>query len=426
MSNGSQSNLDQERAELEVHKLRLERAQLAFEVSKLMLLTPAEEANAQKTARDKEREKLQAEIDKLNQEEKAFRKTVRLATVPYIVSIAALLTSLLSIGLTTWSTYMQSEKLKADQRIDADNRCRDSVEKAVVEGPLNKRLVFLAALGSFWDDRNAYIVGTALTSTLLIESDPDIIWKCSDTLKHAYEKALTDKDKIKTHQVLFGTLGQDNRRPGDIGLILSALGKNPRSRLDIDDLRRTALMSVLSYNRNNLQESNFNALKFSDLDIAGAELAGSDFSNAQTKNWILADAKFNGCRLRSARFENANLTEAEFPGADLTSADFVGSDLFRANFLYALSTDKMQLAGTNLQETKGLTDQQIQQALDQGAVLMSSIDFRRWQRLSESYPTDPGVRKRWKENKFAIDQSSGQPLLENNIPAENLTKVRHP
>jgi uncharacterized protein YjbI with pentapeptide repeats len=118
----------------------------------------------------------------------------------------------------------------------------------------------------------------------------------------------------------------------DVQSALTVLGRNGVGKLD---LRRTALWGI---------------------DLEGAGLEGSDFSEVR-----LGRARLDNFRLTGTRFRNANLTFASLVGADLSAANLrgaslVGADLSGANLrgadLVGVDLSRAQLCGADLGETE--------------------------------------------------------------------------
>jgi pentapeptide repeat protein len=76
-------------------------------------------------------------------------------------------------------------------------------------------------------------------------------------------------------------------------------------------------------------------LDFSKAPIAGAQLAGGDFSNSKFSYADMRDAAMRMAKLNGARFFGTNLQGADFPEADLSDARFNSSKLDSAWFGFA-------------------------------------------------------------------------------------------
>ena len=66
------------------------------------------------------------------------------------------------------------------------------------------------------------------------------------------------------------------------------------------------------------------------LDVHGAFLRHTDFSNANLEDANLSGADFTNARFRGANFKNANLAATILRGADLTGATNLAEDQLRA------------------------------------------------------------------------------------------------
>ena len=97
----------------------------------------------------------------------------------------------------------------------------------------------------------------------------------------------------------------------------------------------------------NLSGANLLGANLSDTDLGGADLSDADLSNAE-----LSDANFRGANLSGAELWKANLSRANLSGTNLRDAFLAASDLSAA-----------LLVGAQLEDSKGLTDEMLGQAL---------------------------------------------------------------
>jgi len=109
--------------------------------------------------------------------------------------------------------------------------------------------------------------------------------------------------------------------------------------------------------------SNFNRAAFRRADLSDVQASGSNFSWADFSGATLDDIQANGCNFsranftgmkgRDAQFYSSNLSHSNLLGASLIDAEFQTSNLSHANFsgakLRGLSFTRSNLAHTNMQ-----------------------------------------------------------------------------
>src|SRR5215472_11244298 len=119
-----------------------------------------------------------------------------------------------------------------------------------------------------------------------------------------------------------------------------------RADLPLADLARANLTAV------NLAEADLAKANLHRADLPRADLAEANLDRAN-----LAEADLTAAKLTAASLLSAILTQAVLTEADLTRANLTGANLTKANFT------KANLSKADLSETKGLTCDQIRDAI---------------------------------------------------------------
>lgn len=166
--------------------------------------------------------------------------------------------------------------------------------------------------------------------------------------------------------------------------------RNPNVYVDLSgtDLRRAylggadlskAYLSGTDLERANLSETNlmgtnFRGADLSETDLRGANLERANLERARLRGANLSYARFRGANLSYARLRGANLSEADLSETNLMGTNLSETDLRRANLEGADLTGVenwervKDFTGTNLYHVRGLTKEQLNYALERGAV----------------------------------------------------------
>ena len=138
-----------------------------------------------------------------------------------------------------------------------------------------------------------------------------------------------------------------------------------------------------------LRDADLRIAKLSDADLRGADLCGADLSSADLLGAKLSYAKLRDAYLRGTKLIGADLRGAKLIGADLSCAKLNGANLINTDLSLAklsladmngakLSYAKLNgadLFGANLSGAKGLTKQQLEQAVLCQTQLPEGIDL---------------------------------------------------
>ena len=121
----------------------------------------------------------------------------------------------------------------------------------------------------------------------------------------------------------------------------------------------------------NLEIAHLEGADLMKADLTGAKLMGANLSDASlfmARLWYtnLSNADLSGTSLFSTDLVGAKLQEADLSGANLVKADLSSSDLEGATFADATLTEAnlegALLVGSQLEDSKGLTDEMIEKA----------------------------------------------------------------
>ena len=184
----------------------------------------------------------------------------------------------------------------------------------------------------------------------------------------------------------------------DVQAVMTAVRERSKSQIKIDkeeeyrlNLFRAELVGVnlagtdlvgaylmeVKLNNAVLTEAKLNRAYLMEADLRGATLHGADLIEVKLNNADLVGADLLMVHLISANLTGANLTSADLTSANLTGAKLVGAkladaDLFGANLMEAklpganLANAHLvgaNLSGADLRGCKGLTQEQIDQAV---------------------------------------------------------------
>src|SRR5215208_3687123 len=116
------------------------------------------------------------------------------------------------------------------------------------------------------------------------------------------------------------------------------------------DLQRADLRGA------NLQEADFRRANLQEADLQAAILDGANLQEADLRGANLQEATLQGAILLVAILEGTNLQEAILDGANLQAVDLRRANLRRANLR------RVDLQAAILQDARGLTQEQIEQA----------------------------------------------------------------
>jgi uncharacterized protein YjbI with pentapeptide repeats len=121
------------------------------------------------------------------------------------------------------------------------------------------------------------------------------------------------------------------RRPPIQEILAMPLAERPL--LCMADLTKTDL-SKANFGGANLVGTNFTEADLSGANLAGAKLLSADFTGAD-----LSKANLVGAELHAANFSRAKADHADFTKSELLSVHFIGTDLSSANFTEADLTE---------------------------------------------------------------------------------------
>lgn len=113
---------------------------------------------------------------------------------------------------------------------------------------------------------------------------------------------------------------------------------------------------------------------FSDLNLAGSNLAGCTledvtFERANLTSVILTDAFLSWARFGDATLDGANFVDADLKEADFSSASVRDAQFTRANMTGCTIERADTLVGADLREAVGLSDDQRRACREKGAVV---------------------------------------------------------
>jgi uncharacterized protein YjbI with pentapeptide repeats len=464
-SAGNIDPFDTIKKDLEIKKLEREIAQLDFVAAKQALITAADQAAVEKSERDRdierftrEQRRLEEEIEKLTLEREQLRREIKsrwtglLKFAAIIGPMGSVLTAIIALFLTYSSLNVtkhlseeqgklseeqarlsqdqaklseeQIAKLKADQILDQDKFFRETLEKAAESNPTTpsfSEIAFIRALDGFWNGRHASALAGTLVSILVYNEKPEIQQACAEELARAVNANSNQSDRSAIIHLLFGSPGA-TKDEGNLGVVQETLGKLG-SQAQHPDLIKTALLKMISKAAGHLETTNFHDFSVDSLLMAGARFAGSNLEGLQAIRWTLDKADLSGCDLQSARFADCSLGGASFKGAHLGAAVFTGSNLTGADFTGADGIDKCYLGGADISTVIGLDNANRNQAYDQGAVEMSSLDFDRWKSAGLNVPKDRDERKSWVKVGFRLDPDGNPIMADGQRPNSGLKAV---
>ena len=154
----------------------------------------------------------------------------------------------------------------------------------------------------------------------------------------------------------------------DVAAALTVLSRREKNRnwTSTDGIEIQPDFTGANFQSANLEYANLSDTKFlrADLsdatlweaDLSGAFLEIANLSGASLLRANLSDAYLVEANLSGANLWRADLSSANLFGADLSSANLQGANLSGANFVAAL------LVGSQLENSKGLTEDMIQKA----------------------------------------------------------------
>ena len=94
----------------------------------------------------------------------------------------------------------------------------------------------------------------------------------------------------------------------------------------------------------NFSDVQFSNMEFNEVDLRRADFSRSDLENESFEGSLLMGANFRGTNLKNTNFRGSNLHKADITGANLSEANLEQADLARADLYGA------RLTGANLQE----------------------------------------------------------------------------
>ena len=436
--------------DLEIKKLRREIQQLTFETDKQGLLSPAGEANFEKTKRDLdlaslrrleaqdlretaradlEKNKLSQEIGKLERERQqldadarpGWARMLRWSRIigpfgSFLTGTLALIVSGLSFYTTSRLSEQQTNKLKLDQILEQDRFFGDILEKATDPiAPVYRRGPFIAALDAFWNKRQSPALASALLSMIVHDPADEIRQACKQEIDRAWAAA-EQNERSDVNSVLFGSRGKEPDIEGRMGVVQvtwTLLNDQGPPKILANDPRKAALLQIISKAGPHLENTNFASFIAERLLLKEAKFKGADLNGVHATEWILSNADFSQCDLKFAIFINCALDGAILTKAVLTGATFMGSDLENADFTNAKFDDpkvKNCLVRANILNVQGLDQAYREEAFNQGAVEMSLNDFNRWKEAGMNLPSDLGERRSWRQAGFLLNDK-GNPTL---------------
>jgi Pentapeptide repeats (9 copies) len=439
--------------DLEIKKLRREIQQLTFEADKQGFMSPAGEANFEKTKReldlagfrrleaqdlrqteraDLEKKKLDQEIGKLERERALLDADARpgwariLRWSRVIGPFGSFLTGTLALivsGLSFYATWRlqdeQTNKLKLDQILEQDRFFGDILEKATdPAAPFFRRGPFIAALDAFWNKRQSPALASALLSMIVHDPADEIQQACKQEIDRAWAAA-EQNERPDVNRVLFGSRGKEpdiEERLGVVQVTWTLLNDQEAplgDKTTASDPRKAALLQIISKARPHLENTNFASFIANGLVLPDAKFKGADLHGVHATAWTLSNADFSQCDLQYAVFTNCELDGANLKEAVLTDATFMGSDLENAYFTNAKLGDRKinnSLACANILQVHNLDQAYREEAFDQGAVEMSRNDFDRWKHAGMNLPGNLGERRSWRQAGFLLDHE-GNPTL---------------
>ena len=148
----------------------------------------------------------------------------------------------------------------------------------------------------------------------------------------------------------------------DVQVIMTALGRRNYNVQQGIEKRKIGKEPILNLAGADLSGSE---LKFADLsnavlklaDLSNAVLEGANLSHAN-----LDDTNLSGAELYEANLYGARLHRADLSGARLHRADLSGAELYEAN-LYGARLHRTKLSGAELKRAHGLTQAQLDRAV---------------------------------------------------------------
>jgi Pentapeptide repeats (8 copies) len=439
--------------DLEIKKLRREIQQLTFAADKQGFMSPAGEANFEKTKReldlaglcrleaqdlreaaraDLEKSKLDQEIGKLKRERQqldadarpGWARMLRWSRIigpfgSFLTGTLALIVSGLSFCTTSRLSEQQTNKLKLDQILEQDKFFGDILEKATdPTAPLYQRGPFIAALDAFWNKRQSPALASALLSMIVHDPANEIQQACKQEIDRAWAAA-QQNERPDVNSVLFGSRAKEPDVEGRMGVVqvtwtlLNDHEPPLGDKTPVSDPRKAALLQIISKAGPHLENTNFAFFIAEGLLLPDAKFKGADLHGVHATEWTLSNADLSQCDLQYAIFTNCELDGAILKKAVLTGAIFRGSDLENADFTNAKLGDpkiKNSLACANILQVHGLDHAYREEAFNQGAVEMSRNDYDRWKHAGMNLPGDLGERRSWRQAGSLLNDK-GDPTL---------------
>jgi hypothetical protein len=300
-----------------------------------------------------ERDKLAWEIAKLKQEEARLRFANEQPVIDLVRNNAIVIVGLAGGLFTLW-------RWRVDRVDDRRKRDEDRLS-AVVDG-----------LGS---PNELTRINAAHNLHTFLEPGYE---RFSTRILHLVVAHLRHQSQPKNAQLPLVTLGlitvsrrQPQAKRAELPLFTQALcavfkDAYPRARP-----KQRALLPVLGGRKREAEgwwRAAGSSLDMNEIQLPGAYLVNTDLSNVWMPYANLTGANFFGTTLTGACFRSADLTRVYFRSADLTQANLQSATLTGAKLIGATLTGA-DLTGADLSGVKGLTPEQRQLAVEQGAIL---------------------------------------------------------
>lgn len=141
--------------------------------------------------------------------------------------------------------------------------------------------------------------------------------------------------------------------PEDVRAILEVIGRRSRKQHEIE-LERKYLVNLRGAHLHRWAPDVLASdpkPDFSNVDFSHADLSNADLSQVK-----LVHSRFFGANLSGAMLVHADLSHASFADADLSNVSFAHANLSKVSFWLA------KLSSTRLEEVKGLTQEQVNEA----------------------------------------------------------------
>lgn len=176
---------------------------------------------------------------------------------------------------------------------------------------------------------------------------------------------------VKDHKDHGNTQGT-TECPPDIKAAVQALGHRNASQRSVESMGQGLHINLSDVNLKNMDLTNAH---LANANLANANLADADLTNANLTNAVLTDADLTNAILKTAELKDCKLVNANLESAKLENANLEGADLSHANLreadLHSATITRANLFGARLDKAV-LQGAVLTHARLEGAVLMEA------------------------------------------------------